>query len=340
MVSEEEEDNEELGDKLYDLLMEGQDDDLELENNEEAAARTDASSSDPNQSPGRGVPDLSSVGLNDEEMQWVEWIQQEDREWGGAVVQYIIDSVGNERTPILPNPSCHIGDEFQKKFGIDLFAWLGKYNKNAPDRNATTDREVVAKGSPVSGKNKRKKKGSYHCGICKEKKIEGGKPHICRPTKDQVIDEVLRHVRGEKYRRAGSPSKKRRKKCGKCRFPKLECKCLDEYGRLARKFVINNPTYDEDDQQEIHDLIASMVEEESEIFRFSEEDGRRVPSHDPDAGVRTVFEHDYDPWEGRTFLGRPLPPQAQMHIEELRQGSNQEEVRTISFRYVLYHSIM
>ena len=172
-----------------------------------------------------------------------------------------------------------------------------------------------------------------------------GKPHSCRPTRERVVDEVVRQLSSGKGKRravSGNANKRSRKNlCGKCHHPKTECSCLDEYGRLAR--VVRGLTaYNGDNLQGDLDLIVTEIDNSID-FMFSEVDGRRNRV-DYDANIHSAFVGDHAPADAGLRDGDPvdfglppraLPLQSYEHMEELRQEGALSQVSASCFGLIL-----
>jgi hypothetical protein len=240
--------------------------------------------------------------------------------------------------PILPNPSGHIDTEFQEKFGIDLSDWLGECRKRRkPDDSDDATGGNVEAEAPAKGKMM--KRGGYKCGVCGEKQINNDKnPHACRPTKDQVVEEVLRQLSGAKKQKvvSGNSNKRGPYTCGSCGTLKVRCTCPGEYGRIAN-IVREHSAYDSSNPQEIRDLVGRAIDK-AHGFRFSNDDGRRIIVN-LDENIRYTFRDDDAPADAGLCQ---LPPQAIDHIELLRQGASTSQVGTFGFdfRISLSHPVM
>ena len=214
----------------------------------------------------------------------------------------LIDSILNARSPV---DAKSIADNNEKKIG------------------------VIGKKRPSDGK--KVKRGPYKCGFCGDMLKRHGKPHPCRPTRDQVVDKIILRLSGKGKRRAVHD--KGKNLCGKCHHLKTECNCLDEYGRIARVVRGLTSYTGGDNLQQDRDVIGTEIDNSMD-FKFSEVDGRRNPV-DYDASITTTFVDDHAPADAGLqdgdpvdvgFSHRPLPPQAFLHMDQLRQGEASSQV--------------
>ena len=271
--------------------------------------------------------------VDGEERGWLEWIRQVDEDLATAIERYLNDCVSGMQQPVLPKPNGQIDVQFKDKFDIDLFVWLGSYSKR--DNNNEKKIGVIGKKRPSDGK--KVKRGPYKCRVCGDMQKRDGKPHACRPTRDQVVDEIILQLSGKGKRRAvhdGNANKRKRQNlCGKCHHLKTECNCLDEYGRIARVVRGLTSYTGGDNLQQDRDVIGTEIDNSMD-FKFSEVDGRRNPV-DYDASITTTFVDDHAPADAGLqdgdpvdvgFSHRPLPPQAFLHMDQLRQGEASSQV--------------
>ena len=276
-----------------------------------------------------------SLRLGADEQVWLEWIREVDEDLANAIETYLNDCVRGILQPVLPKPNGQIDVKFKDKFDIDLFFWLGSYN-DCKKNNEKTIGEI-GKKPPLDAK--KAKRGPYKCRICGDMQKSDGKPHSCRPTRYDVVDEVVRQLSGRGKRRAvsGNANKSSRKNlCGKCHHPKTECSCLDEYGRLAR--IVRSG----DNLQRDRDLIGTEIDNSID-FMFSEVDGRRNRV-DYDANIHSAFVGDHAPADAGLRDGDPvdfglppraLPLQSYEHMEELRQDGALSQVSASRFGLIL-----
>lgn len=210
------------------------------------------------------------------EEQALAWIKRVDPLLSDAIVKY-----KENKTSLLPFPDRDLLHQLKENFDFDLKEWLDKTRPRTFKAEADNGTQ-----EPDSKKPKRKstRQGShYNCGVC----WNPTKGHICNPTIDYAVKEVIDRLRGKrkKKRLHGVPNVRGPYACGKCKLKKKTvCKCFDRYDKLAEE-VRKKADVDNVKDEVLQEMIFLAIDES----RYLEIKDDFLVSIDPDRDISVAM---------------------------------------------------